>query len=137
VHKHLPEMQAYTGISHQPVFVPIVDNFYKGMAVAVPLHARLLAAGTTRARLHEALSAHYSGERFVTVMPLDAESNTDGGFFNPLLSNDTNRNEVFVFGNDERMLVVSRLDNLGKGASGAAVQCMNLMLGFDEGTTLG
>jgi len=137
VHKHLPEMQAYTGISHQPVFVPIVDNFYKGMAVAVPLHARLLAAGTTRARLHEALSAHYSGERFVTVMPLDAESNTDAGFFNPLLCNDTNRNEVFVFGNDERMLVVSRLDNLGKGASGAAVQCMNLMLGFDEGTTLG
>ncbi len=136
VHKHLPEMQAYTGISHPPVFVPIVDNFYKGMAVAVPLHARMLAAGTTRARLHEALSAHYAGERFVTVMPLDAESNTDAGFFNPLLTNDTNRNEVFVFGNDDRMLVISRLDNLGKGASGAAVQCMNLMLGFDEGTSL-
>ena len=69
-------------------------------------------------------------------MPLDAESNTDGGFFNPLLCNDSNRNEVFVFGNDERMLVVSRLDNLGKGASGAAVQCMNLMLGFEESTAL-
>ncbi|MCA3181686.1 MAG: N-acetyl-gamma-glutamyl-phosphate reductase [Burkholderiaceae bacterium] len=136
VHKHLPEMRAYTGLAHAPVFVPIVDNFYKGMAVSVPLHLRLCAPGTTRARIHEALVEHYRGERFVRVMPLDAESNTDGGFFDALAANDTNRNDVFVFGNDERVLVVSRLDNLGKGASGAAVQCMNLMLGFDEGTAL-
>jgi N-acetyl-gamma-glutamyl-phosphate reductase len=136
VHKHLPEMRAYTGLAHAPVFVPIVDNFYKGMAVSVPLHLRLCAHGTTRARIHEALVEHYRGERFVRVMPLDAESNTDGGFFDALAANDTNRNDVFVFGNDERVLVVSRLDNLGKGASGAAVQCMNLMLGFDEGTAL-
>jgi N-acetyl-gamma-glutamyl-phosphate reductase len=136
VHKHLPEMRAYTGLAHAPVFVPIVDNFYKGMAVSVPLHLRLCAPGTTRARIHEALVEHYRGERFVSVMPLDAESNTDGGFFDPLAANDTNRNDVFVFGNDERVLVVSRLDNLGKGASGAAVQCMNLMLGFDEGAAL-
>jgi N-acetyl-gamma-glutamyl-phosphate reductase len=135
-HKHLPEMRAYTGLAHAPVFVPIVDNFYKGMAVAVPLHLRACAAGTTRARIHETLEARYRGERFVRVMPLDAESNTDGGFFDALAANDTNRNDVFVFGNDERVLVVSRLDNLGKGASGAAVQCMNLMLGFDEGTAL-
>jgi N-acetyl-gamma-glutamyl-phosphate reductase len=136
VHKHLPEMRAYTGLAHAPVFVPIVDNFYKGMAVSVPLHLRLCAPGTTRARIHEALVEHYRGERFVQVMPLDAESNTDGGFFDALAANDTNRNDVFVFGNDERVLVVSRLDNLGKGASGAAVQCMNLMLGFDEGAAL-
>lgn len=136
VHKHLPEMQAYTGIAHAPVFVPIVDNFYKGMAVSLPLHLRLCAPGTTRASIHAALAAHYAGERFVRVMPLDAESNTDGGFFDPMACNDTNRNDVFVFGNDERVLVVSRLDNLGKGASGAAVQCMNLMLGFDEGAAL-
>ena len=136
VHKHLPEMRAYTGLAHAPVFVPIVDNFYKGMAVSVPLHLRLCAPGTTRARIHEALVEHYRGERFVQVMPLDAESNTDGGFFDALAANDTNRNDVFVFGNDERVLVVARLDNLGKGASGAAVQCMNLMLGFDEGTAL-
>lgn len=136
-HKHLPEMQAYTGLAHAPVFVPIVDNFYKGMAVSLPLHLRLCAPGTTRATIHRALAAHYAGERFVRVMPLDAESNTDGGFFDPMACNDTNRNDVFVFGNDERVLVVSRLDNLGKGASGAAVQCMNLMLGFDEGAALG
>jgi N-acetyl-gamma-glutamyl-phosphate reductase len=103
---------------------------------ALGLHLRLCAPGTTRARIHEALVEHYRGERFVQVMPLDAESNTDGGFFDALAANDTNRNDVFVFGNDERVLVVSRLDNLGKGASGAAVQCMNLMLGFDEGTAL-
>jgi N-acetyl-gamma-glutamyl-phosphate reductase len=136
VHKHLPEMRAYTGLAHAPVFVPIVDNFYKGMAVAVPLHLRLLAPGTTRARIHETLAVHYAGERFVRVMPLDAETNTDRGFFDALACNDTNRNDVFVFGNDERVVVVSRLDNLGKGASGSAVQCMNLMLGFDEGTAL-
>jgi len=135
-HKHLPEMRAYTGLSHAPVFVPIVDNFYKGMAVSVPLHLRLLAPGATRARLHEALAAHYAGERFVRVMPLDADANTEGGFFDALACNDTNRCDLFVFGNDERALVVARLDNLGKGASGAAVQCMNLMLGFDEGTAL-
>lgn len=135
-HKHLPEMRAYTGIAHAPVFVPIVDDFYKGMAVSVPLHLRLLGPGTTRARLHETLAAHYAGERFVRVMPLDADANTAGGFFDALGCNDTNRCDLFVFGNDERALVVARLDNLGKGASGAAVQCMNLMLGFDEGTAL-
>jgi N-acetyl-gamma-glutamyl-phosphate reductase len=69
-------------------------------------------------------------------MPLDADSNTEGGFFDPMATNDTNRNDLFVFGNDDRVLVVSRLDNLGKGASGAAVQCMNLMLGFEESTAL-
>jgi N-acetyl-gamma-glutamyl-phosphate reductase len=136
VHKHLPEMKAYCGLSRAPVFVPIVDNFYKGMAVSIPLHAHLLAPGTTRATVHAALSAHYEGERFVRVMPLDEPDNAPGGFFDPMACNDTNRNDVFVFGNDERMLVVSCLDNLGKGASGAAVQCMNLMLGLDEAQTL-
>jgi N-acetyl-gamma-glutamyl-phosphate reductase len=136
VHKHLPEMRAYTGLAHAPVFVPMVDNVYQGMAVAVPLHLRLLAPGTTRARIHETLAAHYEGERFVRVMPLDAETATDRGFFDALACNGTNRNEVFVFGNDDRVVVVSRLDNLGKGASGSAVQCMNLMLGFDEATAL-
>jgi N-acetyl-gamma-glutamyl-phosphate reductase len=136
VHKHLPEMRVYTGLAHAPVFVPIVDNFYKGMAVAVPLHLRLLAPGTTRARIHETLAAHYEGERFVRVLPLDDEMATDRGFFDALAANGTNRNDVVVFGNDERVVVVSRLDNLGKGASGSAVQCLNLMLGFDEGTAL-
>jgi N-acetyl-gamma-glutamyl-phosphate reductase len=136
VHKHLPEMQAYCGLSRAPVFVPIVDNFYKGMAVSIPLHSHLLAPGTSRAQVHAALERHYAGERFVRVLPLDADAHAPGGFFDPMACNDTNRNEVLVFGNDERMLVVSRLDNLGKGASGAAIQCMNLMLGLPEDQTL-
>ncbi len=135
-HKHLPEMQTYTGLAYKPVFVPIVDNFYKGMAVSIPLHLRAMAPGSTRAAIHATLERHYAGQRFVRVMPLDAESNLEDGQFNALATNDTNRNDLFVFGNDERVLVVSRLDNLGKGASGAAVQCMNLMLGFDEGAGL-
>jgi N-acetyl-gamma-glutamyl-phosphate reductase len=135
-HKHLPEMRAYTGLAHPPVFVPIVDDFYKGMAVSVPLQLRGLAPGTTRAGMHATLAAHYRGERFVRVMPLDAADNAPDGFFDALGCNDTNRCDVFVFGNDERVLVVARLDNLGKGASGAAVQCLNLMLGFDEGEAL-
>jgi N-acetyl-gamma-glutamyl-phosphate reductase len=135
-HKHLPEMRAYTGLAHAPVFVPIVDDFYKGMAVSVPLHVRMLAPGATRAGLHAALAAHYRNEPFVRVMPLDEASNAPGGFFDALACNDTNRCDLFVFGTDERVLLVARLDNLGKGASGAAVQCMNLMLGFDEGTAL-
>jgi N-acetyl-gamma-glutamyl-phosphate reductase len=136
VHKHLPEMRAYTGLSHEPVFVPIVDDFCQGMAVSVPLHLRSLAPGATRASLHAALAAHYDRERFVRVMPLDGASDAPGGFFDALACNDTNRCDIVVFGNDERVVVVARLDNLGKGASGAAVQCMNLMLGFDEGAAL-
>lgn len=135
-HKHLPEMQAYAGLEFAPLFIPIVDNFYKGMAVSVPLHLRAMAPGCTRAKIHAALTAHYEGERFVRVMPLDAADNTDDGFFDALRANDTNRNDLLVFGNDQRVVVISRLDNLGKGASGAAVQCMNLMLGFDEGAGL-
>ena len=135
-HKHLPEMRAYTGLAHAPVFVPIVDNFYQGMAVAIPLHLRLLAPGTTRARIHDAIATRYAGERFLRVAPLDDAASTDGGFFDALGANGTNRNDVFVFGDDDRVLLVSRLDNLGKGASGAAVQCMNLALGFDEATAL-
>lgn len=136
VHKHLPEMQAYCGLSRAPVFVPIVDNFYKGMAVSIPLHAHLLAPGVTRAHVHAALERHYADEKFVRVLSLASEHHTPSGFFDPMACNDTNRNEVLVFGNDERMLLVSRLDNLGKGASGAAVQCMNLMLGLPEDQTL-
>jgi N-acetyl-gamma-glutamyl-phosphate reductase len=135
-HKHLPEMQAYTGLAHPPVFSPIVDNFYKGMAVSVPLQLRAMSPGTTRARIHEALTTHYRGEHFVRVAPLDEATNAPGGFFDAQACNDTNRCDLFVFGNDERVMLVARLDNLGKGASGAAVQCMNLMLGFEETATL-
>ena len=135
-HKHLPEMQKYGGLDFAPAFNPIVCDFYKGMAVVVPLAGRLLAKKVTLKDVHAILAEYYSGERFVKVMPFHDDANLDDGFFDPLGSNDTNRNDVFVFGNDESMVLVSRLDNLGKGASGNAVQNMNLMLGLDEGTAL-
>jgi N-acetyl-gamma-glutamyl-phosphate reductase len=135
-HKHLPEMQKYSGLDFAPVFNPIAGDFYKGMAVTVPLASRLLAKKVSPKNVRDTLAEYYAGERFVKVMPFDNDANLDDGFFDPLGSNDTNRNDIFVFGNDEHMVLVSRLDNLGKGASGNAVQNMNLMLGLDEGTAL-
>jgi N-acetyl-gamma-glutamyl-phosphate reductase len=135
-HKHLPEMQKYGGLDFAPAFNPIVGDFYKGMAVVVPLARRLLAKKLSPKDVHAILAEYYAGERFVKVMPFNGDANLDDGFFDPLGSNDTNRNDIFVFGNDDNMVLVSRLDNLGKGASGNAVQNMNLMLGLDEGTAL-
>jgi len=135
-HKHLPEMQKYTGLAFAPEFNPIACDFYKGMAVTVPLAPRLLAGQPTARNVHEMLAKYYDGERFVKVMPFDDAANLHDGFFDPLGANDTNRNDIFVFGNGEHMVLISRLDNLGKGASGAAVQNMNIMLGLDEGTAL-
>jgi len=135
-HKHLPEMVAHTGLRTAPVFMPIVADFYKGLAVTVPLHLAILRAGTTPARVREALAAHYDGERFVRVMPLSDPETMAGGFFDVQGCNDTNRVDLFVFGSETQVLVMSRLDNLGKGASGAAVQSMNVHLGVDEGLGL-
>jgi N-acetyl-gamma-glutamyl-phosphate reductase len=135
-HKHLPEMQAHTGLAAKPVFTPVVADFYKGLAVTVPLHLSQLRPGTTAAQLQQALAAHYDGERFVKVMPLGDPDTMETGFFDVTACNDSNRAELFVFGNETQALLVCRLDNLGKGASGAAVQCMNLHLGLDEGLGL-
>jgi N-acetyl-gamma-glutamyl-phosphate reductase len=135
-HKHLPEMAAHTGLTTPPVFTPVVANFYKGLAVSVPLHLSQLPVGTTAQRLHDALSAHYAGERFVRVMPLADPETLAGGFFDVTACNDSNRADLFVFANPTQALLACRLDNLGKGASGAAVQCMNLHLGLDEGLGL-
>jgi N-acetyl-gamma-glutamyl-phosphate reductase len=135
-HKHLPEMQKYGGLDHAPAFNPIVGDFYKGMAVVVPLARRLLAKKPTLKDVHDLLAEYYAGERFVRVMAFNDDANLDSGYFDPLGANDTNRNDIFVFGNDENIVLMSRLDNLGKGASGNAVQNMNLMLGLDEGTGL-
>ena len=135
-HKHLPEMLAHTGLAQAPVFMPAVGNFYKGLAVSVPLHLSLLPRGTDGAALHRALTAHYAGERFVKVMPLADPATLHSGFFDVQACNDSNRCELFVFGNDHQVLLMSRLDNLGKGASGAAVQSMNVPLGLDEGLGL-
>ena len=136
-HKHLPEMVAHTGLARAPVFMPIVGRFFKGLAVSVPLHFCDLKAGTDGAALHQALADRYAGERFVKVMPLgDAAALDEGGFFDVQACNDSNRCELFVFANQQQVVLMSRLDNLGKGASGAAMQAMNVHLGLNEGLGL-
>ncbi len=134
-HKHIPEMVTYTGLEAPPVFIPTVSHYYKGLAVSVPLHLSQLARGASPAAIHETFARYYASERFIRVMPLDdPETLADG--FDVRACNDTNRADLFVFGHDTRVLLVARLDNLGKGASGAAVQTMNVHLGVDEGLGL-
>ena len=135
-HKHLPEMQHVVGLDAAPFFEPVVGNFYKGMLVSVPLIGRLLPKKLAAQDVHELLSAHYQGEAFVRVQPLDSAALLDEGYLSPIECNDTNRLELFVFGHEQQVLIVARLDNLGKGASGAAVQNLNLMLDVDEATGL-
>ena len=132
-HKHLPEMVAHTGLRTPPVFLPVVANFYKGLAVTVPLHLTALASGTTVETLHQTLARYYEGERFVRVMPPNDPAVLAAGGFDVQGCNDTNRADLFVFGSGAQAMLIARLDNLGKGASGAAVQSMNLRLGLDEG----
>ena len=135
-HKHLPEMQTVCGLKHRPMFNPIVDDYYAGMVVSVPLITRALAKKVTPADIHEILCSHYEGQRFVKVMELYGKETLPDGFLAANTLEGTNDMQLFVFGNDEQILLCSRLDNLGKGASGAAVQNMNIMLGLDEATGL-
>ena len=135
-HKHVPEMMAHTGLASKPLFMPIVGNFYKGLAVQVPLHLSQLASGATPETLHAALAERYADERFVRVRPLRDAATVEGGFFDVQANNDSNHVDLFVFANDEQALLFACLDNLGKGASGAAVQSMNVHLGVDEGLGL-
>ena len=138
-HKHLPEMAEYSGIGRKPIFCPAVGSFEQGMVVSVPLHYDQLAAGVTGAKMHAALEAHYRGSRFVSVRELNGTEDLErGAFLRPDALNDTNELELSVYANDEDGMawLVARLDNLGKGASGAAVQNMNLALGLDEDSGL-
>jgi N-acetyl-gamma-glutamyl-phosphate reductase len=131
-HKHVPEMMTHSRLSVPPVFMPIVGKFYKGLSVSVPLHLSQLKAGTTPETLHAALRHRYEGERFIRVLPLRDPATLAEGYFDVQAANDTNCVDIFVFANDTQAILMARLDNLGKGASGAAVQSMNVHLGLDE-----
>lgn len=131
-HKHLPEMCAYTGLTVEPIFQPIVGPFYKGLAVTAYLHPKQFTRKVTPADVQKIIADYYADEAFIRVLPVDLDATTEGGFYNVEANNDTNRVDIAVFGNEERMLIIARLDNLGKGASGAAVQAMNVHLGVDE-----
>jgi len=134
-HKHVDEMRAHALLDAPPLFAPAVGYFRRGMLVHVPLQLAALPRAVSGSDLQAALAGHYAGERFVTVRPLnDSGALREGNFLEPEALNGTNRLELFVFANDaaRQALLVARLDNLGKGASGAAVQNLNLMLGLPE-----
>jgi len=131
-HKHLPEMQKYSGLDYAPNFVPIVGDFYNGMLVHVPLINRLLLKQVTPDSVREILSQYYQSERFIRVISLEETRKIGDGFFAPSGVNGTNLVEILVSGNERNMVIVARLDNLGKGAATNAVQNMNLMLGYEE-----
>ncbi|MBO8449613.1 MAG: N-acetyl-gamma-glutamyl-phosphate reductase [Spirochaetes bacterium] len=140
-HKHLPEMRMIAGLAFDPVFNPYICDFFCGMAVTVPLHTRLLAKSVTAENIREILAAHYDESRFVRCLPFAGENAADdaaglGGFIAANNLAGTNRMELVVSGNNERVILTARFDNLGKGASGAAVQCLNIMLGIPEDTGL-
>lgn len=125
-HKHLPEMQAVCGLTRTPVFNPYVCDYYCGMTVNVPLFSDLLAKKVSVADVKELLRAHYAGAHFVTL------GEEPSGYVSANTLNGTNRMELLVNGNERQILLTARFDNLGKGASGAAIQNMNLALGLDE-----
>ncbi|MBG6073491.1 MULTISPECIES: N-acetyl-gamma-glutamyl-phosphate reductase [unclassified Polaromonas] len=126
-HKHLPEIMKYTGMRRRPVFIPSVGNFIQGMLVQLPLHLDLLPGQPSAAQVHEVLAKHYTGSQWVTV-----EAAPESGKLDAVALKDSNKMELRVFGNDahHHAVLVARLDNLGKGASGAAVQNLQLMLGL-------
>ena len=136
-HKHLPEMTTHSRLAVAPVFQPIVGNFYQGLSVSVPLQLAQLPRQSTPEALHAALQRHYAGEGFVRVMLLRDPATLEAGYFDVQACNGSNRVDLFVFASDTQAMLMARLDNLGKGASGAAVQCMNLHLGLAEATGLG
>ena len=130
-HKHIPEIMRYTGLTRRPLFVPSVGNFKQGMLVQLPLHLDTLPGQPSAHDLHQALARHYAGSEWVTVEAATPDQKLDA-----VALADTNQMELRVFANDAKAdgfahaVLVARLDNLGKGASGAAVQNLKLMLGL-------
>ena len=135
-HKHLPEMQKVSGLDFPPIFTPYICNYFSGMTVTIPLHVRLLAKKMSVRNIHEVFATHYSSCNFITVAPLTDDDTLYEQFITANTLSGTNNMRLFVYGNNERILVTVQFDNLGKGASGAAVQCMNIMMGIDERTEL-
>ncbi len=131
-HKHLPEMQAVCSLDFPPVFNPIVADFYAGMVTTVPIQTRFLKKQPTARGLWEFLSDYYKDSRMISVAPFGGECILEKGFLDAGARAGSDRLEIFVCGHDDQAVLISRFDNLGKGSSGAAVQCMNLMCGFEE-----
>lgn len=130
-HKHLKEMKKIIGLHKEPLFSPIVADYYSGMLVSLPLYGELLHANQTPERLHEYLADYYANQLFIKVMPLGSEADNNG-FISGNACAGWDGLRIYVTGNPDRMVLSAQFDNLGKGASGAAIQCLNLMLGCEE-----
>ncbi|MDE5767928.1 MAG: N-acetyl-gamma-glutamyl-phosphate reductase [Oscillospiraceae bacterium] len=135
-HKHLPEMQLFSGLTCKPMFNPIICDYYSGMVVSVPIQTRMLDQKISLEQVNATLQEHYADAKLVTVNPVLSEQEQKSFFLASNTLSGKNKLEIFTFGNDEQILLCARLDNLGKGASGAAVQCLNIMMGIDETTGL-
>ena len=131
-HKHLPEMQAISGLENKPMFTPIVDDYYNGMVVCIPVQTAIAGKNVSPKEIHAMFTEHYSGCTFVKVKPFLEGADLTALRISSNDLRDTNMMEIFVCGSEDQALLCARLDNLGKGASGAAVQCLNIMMGTDE-----
>ena len=130
-HKHLKEMKIITGLTREPLFCPMTTNYNSGMIVQLPLYTEMLSEKKTPEEIRNYLADYYNGEKFIKVMPFGADVEAGGVLYSDACAG-WDGMEIFVTGNEERIVVASRFDNLGKGASGAAMQCMNIVLGCDE-----
>ena len=130
-HKHLKEMQKITGLSKTPLFSPVICDYYSGMVMSVPLYTDMLNGVQNVESVHKMFSEFYAGEKFIKVMPLDAEAG-EGNMLAGNACSGWDGLRIFITGNEERIVLSSQFDNLGKGASGAAIQCLNIMLGCEE-----
>lgn len=136
-HKHLKEMKAISGLNREPLFTPVVDDYYCGMVVSVPLYTHLFEKKTAPDKLQEIYASHYEGEPFIRVREFGYDKDEAcNGFLSANAYAGRDDAEIIISGNEDRVLISARFDNLGKGASGAAIQCMNIKLGIDEATGL-
>lgn len=131
-HKHLPEMKYVTGLKFMPIFNPYICDYFSGMSVCVPIYTHLMNKKYSPSDVREIFAEHYANQNFIKIAKVNGEDFAVDGFIGANNLADTNNMQIFVCGNDERILLCSRFDNLGKGASGAAVQCMNIMMNIDE-----
>lgn len=130
-HKHLKEMKAITGLAAEPLFCPLTTNYHSGMIVQVPLFTDRLNKKMSPEELRDFFAEYYKGEKFIKVLPFGADVEAGGALFSDACAG-WDGMEILVTGNNDRIVVATRFDNLGKGASGAAIQCMNIVLGCDE-----
>ncbi|MDD6400660.1 MAG: N-acetyl-gamma-glutamyl-phosphate reductase [Lachnospiraceae bacterium] len=130
-HKHLKEMKAISGLDRTPIFIPVVDDYYSGMIVSVPFFTNMLSKDVTVDSLIEYFTKYYEGEQFIKVAPKDDET-AASGFIPGNDKSGWDGLKIYVTGNEDRIVVTANFDNLGKGASGAAIQCMNIVMGCEE-----